>query len=475
MKPTNDVLNSILGSRQFLTADLYTFTLANGTVLNYAGGGAQTDISYNSTVYPAGGQVGPYFDRTDNKAKVAWKLGSGNDQLVIDVIPGAASVGNLGFLDAVRCGVFDGADFQLSRGFIADATFGQSVAIATWSTNALTTEHGNWQGFTLRQVIRAAALLGGGDSLVSTQIRVTIQLGPSTGAGSTIIGYVGAGASSGNEYNFDGTQVPITVKGNTTITAIGGAQTIVSDWLAIPSFSSKRNLVVTLAGLTGTPSFANVAPALANTQEYFNFGNTAATTSVTADGTQAEFDAIAKVEVLPSLTTIQPGCAVLLFQGRVAEVDADRSIATFTINDYRELLTQQLPRNLFAASCANSFGDSSCTVNVASFSENGTIQSGGTQSVLNTTLTRPSDYYDQGKITFTSGVLKGLSFGVSTWTQGSPGQILLMAALPKMPAVGDAFTIAPGCDKTFTGGCTKYSNTANFRGEPYVPAPESAL
>lgn len=301
MKPTNDTLNAILASRQFLTADLYQFTLSNGSVLTYAQ--AQVDIVLlpSLTVYPSGKQTGPYFDRSDNKAKVAWKLGTGNDQLVIDVIPGSATIGNLSFLDAVRCGIFDAADLQLSRAFIA---------LGTNPTSPL---------------------------------------------------------------------------------------------------------------------------------------------------------------------VVQPGCAVLMFQGRVAEVDADRSIATFTINDYRELLSQQLPRNLFAASCANSFGDASCTVIVANFSENGVVQTGTTQSAISTTLVRASDYYDMGKITFTSGKLNGLSFGVSTWTQGSPGTVVPYNALPHVPAVGDTFTIAPGCDKTFSGGCTKYSNTANFRGEPYTPAPETAL
>lgn len=299
MKPTNATLNAILASRNFFTADLYVFTLANGTVLRYAGGGTQLDLTYQGNLYPCGSVNGPFFDRKDNKAKMQWKIGSGNSQIMLDVVPGTAMVQSLGFLDAVRCGMFDAADFTLSRAFMTQA------------------------------------------------------------------------------------------------------------------------------------------------------------------------DALTR--------TIQTGCAVLMFQGAVAEVDADRSLATFLINDYRDLLSQQLPRNLFAASCANTFGDASCTVVIANFSENGVIQTGTTQTSISTTLTRASDYYDMGKIKFTSGVLTGLSFGVSMWKQGVPGIITPIQALPKLPAVGDQFTIFPGCDKMFTGGCTKYNNTPNFRGFPYVPAPETAL
>ena len=296
MKPTNATLNAILASRQFYTADLYQFTLATGQVLYYAGGGAQVDISYNGQTWICGEVAqGPYFDRKDNKAKVSWRLGSGNDSLTMDIIPGTAQIVGLNWLDAVRCGIFDAADFQLYRAFMT--TYG----------------------------------------------------------------------------------------------------------------------------------------------------------------------------------VVQTGCAVLMFQGRVAEVDADRAISTFTINDYRELFTQQWPINLFAASCMNSFGDASCTVPISSFSEEGPVLSGSTAAAINATLVQASDYYDNGKIIFQSGAMAGLAFGVNTWTQGTPGVIVPAQSLPKVPATGDTFRIYPGCDKSLGGGCTRYNNTANFRGFPYIPSPETAL
>jgi len=118
MKPFSNTLYNILVQRQFYTADLYQITLANGTVLRYASGQSNITSSDGNVYLVAGPGQGPFFDRKDNKAKVIWKLGSGNDQLTIDVIPGSATVGNLTFLDAVRCGMFDGADFQLSRAFM---------------------------------------------------------------------------------------------------------------------------------------------------------------------------------------------------------------------------------------------------------------------------------------------------------------------------------------------------------------------
>lgn len=299
MKPTNATLNALLATRQFYTADLYAITLNDGTVLRYASG--QSNISFGGNTYLAGGQTGPYFDRKDNKAKVTWRTGSGQDQLVIDVVPGSSSVKNQPFLSACRLGFFDGADFQLSRAFMS--TYG----------------------------------------------------------------------------------------------------------------------------------------------------------------------------------IVQTGCAVLMFRGRVAEVDADRSLATFTVNDYRELFSQQLPRNLFQAACVNTLGDTSCTVNLSStqFSESGTVGAGSDTFTLHSnSLVQPSDFYDNGKIKFTSGQLAGLSFGVSLFSNSTsaPCTITPIQPFPLMPALGDAFTIFAGCDRsTGAGGCTKFANIANFRGFPYVPAPELAL
>ena len=45
--------------------------------------------------------------------------------------------------------------------------------------------------------------------------------------------------------------------------------------------------------------------------------------------------------------------------------------------------------------------------------------------------------------------------------------------LPNVPAVGDTFSVFPGCDKTKTTCAGKFSNIARFRGFPFVPVPET--
>jgi uncharacterized phage protein (TIGR02218 family) len=167
---------------------------------------------------------------------------------------------------------------------------------------------------------------------------------------------------------------------------------------------------------------------------------------------------------------------VILFAGRVAEVDLGRGVATFSINSHLELLNLNLPRNLWQPGCVNSLGDPSCGVNLASYAVNGSAAAGSNAHLVNASLAQPTGYFDQGKINFTSGANIGLWRSVKSWVTGSPGAIALLAPFPSAAAAGDAFTIYPGCDKTLGGnGCAKFANTARFRGFPYVPTPDTAV
>jgi uncharacterized phage protein (TIGR02218 family) len=167
---------------------------------------------------------------------------------------------------------------------------------------------------------------------------------------------------------------------------------------------------------------------------------------------------------------------VIMFVGRVAEIDLGRAVATFTINSHLELLNLQLPRNLWQPGCVNSLGDPSCGVSLASFAVSGSAAAGSSASAITATLGQPTSYFDQGKLIFTSGANTSLTRSVKSWVAGSPGTIALLAPFPNTPATGDSFTIYPGCDKTLgTNGCAKFANTARFKGFPYVPTSETAV
>jgi uncharacterized phage protein (TIGR02218 family) len=167
---------------------------------------------------------------------------------------------------------------------------------------------------------------------------------------------------------------------------------------------------------------------------------------------------------------------VVLFAGRVAEIDLGRGVATFSVNSHLELLNQNLPRHLWQPGCVNSLGDACCGVNLPALAVGGTAATGSTAHLVNAVLAQPSFYFDQGKLTFTTGANAGLSRSVKSWIEGAPGAIALLAPFPQAPVAGDAFAITPGCDKTLgANGCAKFANTARFRGFPYVPSPDTAV
>jgi uncharacterized phage protein (TIGR02218 family) len=297
VKPASAELLALLATRQFFAADIYTFSGGNlgSNVLRYCGG--DQNLTVNGLLYPAGGQVGPYFDRKDNKAKCHWKVGVEVDQLVFDVLPGSSTIFGTGFLAAVRQGTFDGAELLLERVYM-------------------------------------------------------------------------------------------------------------------PTYGDTRR---------GT---------------------------------------------------------VRYFLGRVAEVDAGRSVATFTVNSHLELLNLELPINLYQPGCVNSLGDPSCGVSPIP-STTGTVTSGSTAAAINATLAGgpfAAGTFDLGTILFTSGALDGLELTAKQVVLTSPATVFLLGYFPSAPSTGDTFTLFFGCDKT-TGpnGCPKFNNLDRYRGFPFVPQPATAL
>jgi uncharacterized phage protein (TIGR02218 family) len=87
-------------------------------------------------------------------------------------------------------------------------------------------------------------------------------------------------------------------------------------------------------------------------------------------------------------------------------------------------------------------------------------------------LTGAAGWFNDGFLTFTSGVLNGQSFEVKTW-DGTTLEFFL--DMPKQPSSGDTFTIEPGCNKTTNDCQNKFSNIVNFRGEPFIPGMDQLL
>ena len=166
---------------------------------------------------------------------------------------------------------------------------------------------------------------------------------------------------------------------------------------------------------------------------------------------------------------------VIRFVGNIGDLDQlSRTMAKFTCKSKVEDLNTQLPRNILQPTCMHTLFDAGCTLNKSAFAVNGTVQAGSTRNKLITSLTQADSYFDNGQLVFTSGANNGHVAAVRTYTN-SGGTVYFFVPLPASPAIGDTFTIYPGCDKTQATCTTKFSNVVNFGGFPYVPVPETAI
>lgn len=171
-----------------------------------------------------------------------------------------------------------------------------------------------------------------------------------------------------------------------------------------------------------------------------------------------------------------PGAAWIgtigMFKGRVSGVQPGRYSAQLTVNADSELLNVMIPRNVYQAGCANTLYDPSCGVNKATSALVATAS-----SVTDATLTTfsTSETFTAGRLALgfavgTTGANAGLQRTIKTNAANSITTIQPWA-LPV--ASTDTFAVYPGCDKTKATCASKFSNVINFRGFPYIPAPES--
>lgn len=168
-----------------------------------------------------------------------------------------------------------------------------------------------------------------------------------------------------------------------------------------------------------------------------------------------------------------PVGALLWFTGRVAEVPmVDRYEAQLVIKSATELLDVMVPRDVYQPGCLNTVYDAPCGLSRTSFTVTGSASSASTadRTTFNHGLAQAAGYFDLGVVRMTSGPNNGISRTVKKHTSGT---IAVMPPWPLAVANGDSFSIYPGCDKQQATCSSKFSNLARFRGQPYIPAPET--
>ena len=169
------------------------------------------------------------------------------------------------------------------------------------------------------------------------------------------------------------------------------------------------------------------------------------------------------------------------FYGRVGACKAGRSSATLEVRSHSELLDVMIPTDVYQPGCRNTVFDLACGLSAAAYTVAGVTAAAGdgTRRIITSTsaavVAKATAWADLGVLTFTDGLNAGVSRTVRAHVLAmGTATVTAVYPFPLAIASGAAFTLRAGCNKVKGGDCTtKFSNLEHFRGEPYVPAPET--
>lgn len=164
--------------------------------------------------------------------------------------------------------------------------------------------------------------------------------------------------------------------------------------------------------------------------------------------------------------------AVMLFQGRIGDPQVDRFSAAVPVKSDSELLNVMVPATIYQPGCSNTLFDSTCGLAKTSYAASATATSASdaTRRTFSTGLAQAAGYFDMGWAVGLTGPNAGIGRTIKSF---AGGVISSIQPWPIAIAVGNTFTVYPGCDKTQATCSAKFANLLRFRGYPYVPAPET--
>jgi uncharacterized phage protein (TIGR02218 family) len=174
---------------------------------------------------------------------------------------------------------------------------------------------------------------------------------------------------------------------------------------------------------------------------------------------------------MPAYGDTSPG-TVVLFAGRISDVDCTRTGIDMKCRSHLELLNIQMPRRLWQSSCTHIFGGPMCQFDRTSLAANFSAGAGSTPTVI-TNAPNSATPFAQGTITGVAGANAGLSRTVAAFVSGS--NVTVKAAFVYPIAAGDQFELLPGCDRTIATCTNVFNNATHFGGFPYIPTPETAV
>ena len=164
---------------------------------------------------------------------------------------------------------------------------------------------------------------------------------------------------------------------------------------------------------------------------------------------------------------------VVLFAGRISDIDCTRTGIDVKCRSHLELLNIQIPRRLWQSSCTHSFGGAMCQFNRSNMQATFSAEPGSSEAQIATSVSpTPPNLYIQGTLIGVTGANAGSSRTVANM---AGGWVYVRLAFLSPVLMGDQFHLLPGCDRTLSTCTNVFNNAIHFGGFPYVPTPETAV
>ena len=167
------------------------------------------------------------------------------------------------------------------------------------------------------------------------------------------------------------------------------------------------------------------------------------------------------------------GCLPWFF-GDVDDAEGDRSEGVITVSSFTKRLEVAVPRDVYQTQCLNQLFDARCGLVASTYTVAGSVTAGttGFRTTFGHSLVQPAEWGSLGIVTMTSGANAGQS---RTCRQQTTTQIVALQPWGSPIVAGDTFTLRAGCDRLLATCTTKFNNRLRFRGQPFIPAPETVL
>lgn len=141
---------------------------------------------------------------------------------------------------------------------------------------------------------------------------------------------------------------------------------------------------------------------------------------------------------------------------------------------------EEMTGRLYQQSCDAVLGDSRCALNLdnPAFIASGQLLAPASEASLLVSNLQgfAPDWFSYGRVKFTDGPLAGQSFTIQNQTREAQGdRLYLIEPLRETLPQGTALQIFAGCDKSFAICRSKFSNSINFRGFPFMPGDDAVL